>query len=79
MLEPKLADKIHIYTGRTDTFFLEGAVKLLKQEMESLHAKCVIELFPGNHFTVLTQQLRDRIDREMAAQFKAAHQNGGAS
>lgn len=78
-LEPKLKGKVHLYMGDMDTFYLEGAVKLLQKDMKAIGADCVIELFPGDHGSVMTKALRDRIDREMAEQFrkgKAAHQQG---
>src|SRR5947207_10111661 len=35
-LGPKLQGKLHIYVGTLDTFRLEGAVELLKEELDSL-------------------------------------------
>lgn len=67
-LEPKLAGKIHIYTGDLDTFYLEGAVKLLKKDMQNIGAKMTIEIVPGDHGSMMTPALRKRIDQEMAAQ-----------
>jgi hypothetical protein len=34
-LGPKLAGKIHVYMGDTDTFYLEEATRLLEQSLES--------------------------------------------
>ncbi len=69
-LAPTLDGKIHVYMGTEDTFFLEGAVKLLKRDLEALKADAVVELFPGDHGTVMTPALLKRIDEEMAAQFR---------
>lgn len=74
-LGPKLKGKIHVYMGETDTFYLEGAVKLLKEDMRKLGSDAKVELFPGDHGTVMTAALRSRIDAEMAAQAKQAGVN----
>lgn len=68
---PKLRGKLHVYCGSEDTFYLDGAVRLLQAEMKDLHSDAKVELFPGNHFTVMTPELMERMDREMAAQFKS--------
>jgi len=70
-LEPKLRGKIHVYMGETDTFYLDGAVRLLKKDMQALNADAVIEMVPGDHGSMMTPALRQRIDAEMAAQFHA--------
>jgi hypothetical protein len=77
-LEPKLKGKLHVYTGNMDTFYLEGAVKLLQKDMAELGSDAKIELFPGDHGSVLTRELRDRIDKEMADQVRSARLNTAA-
>jgi hypothetical protein len=72
-LGPKLAGKIHVYMGDMDTFYLDGAVRLLKNQMKALDSYAVIEIFPGDHGTMMTPALRTRIDKEMADQFRKAH------
>jgi hypothetical protein len=73
-LVPKLKGKIHVYTGNEDTFYLEGAVKLLKADLEAMGNpyEASIEIFPGDHGSVMTPQLRQRIDSEMAQAWRAA-------
>lgn len=71
-LEPKLRGKIHIYMGDQDTFYLEGAVKLLQQEMKRLHADVVIEIVPGDHGSMLTPELHARMGRQMAERYRRA-------
>lgn len=71
-LAPRLADKIHVYMGTEDTFYLEGAVELLKRDLDAIGARAVVELFPGDHGSVMTPALRERIDREMAEKFRVA-------
>jgi pimeloyl-ACP methyl ester carboxylesterase len=76
-LQPKLAGKLHIYMGELDTFYLEGATKLLAERLKSLGSDAQVEIFPGkDHGTVLTPQLRHRIAREMAAKFHQHHPDG---
>jgi hypothetical protein len=68
-LAPRLGGKIHVYMGDKDTFYLEGAVKLLKKDLAELGSDAVIEIVPGDHGTMMTPMLRKRIDTEMAEQF----------
>jgi hypothetical protein len=71
-LEPKLRGKLHVWTGGLDTFYLDGAVKLLQQEMTSLHSDADIQILPGkNHFTILTPDLQAQIGNEMMASYRA--------
>jgi S-formylglutathione hydrolase FrmB len=72
-LGPKLAGKIHVYMGEEDTFYLDGATRLLKVSLASLKSDAVVELFPGrDHGNLLTPALRKRIGEEMAAAVRAA-------
>jgi pimeloyl-ACP methyl ester carboxylesterase len=67
-LAPKLAGKLHVITGGVDTFYLEGAVQLLKESLAKLKSDAVIEIVPGrDHGTVLDRNLAKRIDQEMTA------------
>jgi S-formylglutathione hydrolase FrmB len=70
-LGPKLEGKLHVVTGSEDTFYLEGAVALLKESLKRLGSDAVIEIVPGkNHFNLVDAELRERIAREMAAAFR---------
>ena len=73
-LGAKLKGKIHLYMGDLDTFYLEGATKLLKSDLAALGSDAVVEIVPGDHFTMMTSSLRSRINAEMARAFRAAHQ-----
>jgi hypothetical protein len=73
-LGPKLKGKIHVYMGDTDTFYLEGATKLLKKDLQSFGSDAVVEIVRGDHFTMMTAALRSRINTEMARQFRASYQ-----
>jgi hypothetical protein len=72
-LGPKLTGKIHVYMGGDDTFYLEGATKLLGESLKELKSDAAVEIFPGkNHGTLMDAGLRKRIAEEMAAQFRRA-------
>lgn len=63
---PKLAGKLHIITGDVDTFYLEGAVKLLKESLQKLGSDAVVEIIPDkNHMNLMDGALAARLDREM--------------
>ncbi len=65
-LAPKLKGKIHVITGGIDTFYLEGAVGLLKESLAKLGSDAIVEIVPGkDHGSVLTSEIARRLDREM--------------
>jgi len=67
-LGPKLAGKIHVVTGSLDTFYLEGAVELLKESLTKLESNADVEILPGkDHSNILDAALAEKIDREMQA------------
>ncbi len=69
-LEPQLKGKLHVFMGDTDTFYLEGATKLLKESLSQLKSDAVVELIPGRtHFDLLTPDLVKRIRGEMVEKF----------
>jgi dienelactone hydrolase len=70
-LGPKLSGKIHVYMGEEDTFYLNGATKLLKQSLADLGSDAVVELFPGKTHALVDAKLRERMNAEMAATLKA--------
>lgn len=73
-LSPKLVGKLHIYMGAEDTFYLEGAVRLLQDALKRLGSDAVVEIFPGkDHGNLLDQALQQRIHREIAQEFRRAH------
>lgn len=73
-LKEPLAGKLHVIMGEEDTFYLEGAVRLLKESLELLDSDATIELVPGrDHFDLLTPELTARIRKEMTAQYLKAH------
>jgi S-formylglutathione hydrolase FrmB len=72
-LAPKLAGKMHVYMGGEDTFYLEGATKLLQQSLKTIGSDAVVEIFPGrDHGTLMNAELRKRIAKEMAETYQKA-------
>ena len=69
-LGPKLKGKLHVYMGEVDTFYLEGATRLLKESQTALGSDAVVELFPGKDHGLIDRALRERIVKEMAAALK---------
>ena len=65
-LGPKLRGKLHVIVGSQDTFYLEGAVRLLKESQQTLGSDATIEIVAGkDHGSLLTPELATRFDREM--------------
>jgi S-formylglutathione hydrolase FrmB len=69
-LGPKLAGKLHVWCGDVDTFFLDGAVRLLKKQLADLKSDAVVEMFPGKTHALVDPRLRQRLNEEMAATLK---------
>ena len=79
-LGPKLAGKLHVITGALDTFYLEGAVRLLKESLAALESDAVVEIIPGkDHSSILDAELAARLDREMKAAVDRDHEHAPAS
>ena len=73
-LGPKLAGKLHVIMGEEDTFFLEGATKLLQESQKKLGSDAVVELVPGkDHSTLYSPELLQRIRSEMVDVFLKNH------
>ena len=70
-LGPKLAGKVHVYMGGADTFYLDGATRLLQASLKKLGSNAKVEIFEGrDHGSLMDGAMRKRISSEMAAQFK---------
>ena len=73
-LREKLAGKIHVIMGEEDTFYLEGATRLLKESLAKVGSDAVVELVPERtHFDLLTPAIRSQIRNEMTAAFLKHH------
>ena len=73
VLAPKLRGKIRVYVGAEDTYRLEGAVKLLKAELEELGSDAEVVILEGRshgsllapHSELWPSGLRTHIHQEM--------------
>lgn len=59
-LAPQLAGRLSITMGQSDNFTLAQPVRLLERDLRALGADVRIELLPGDHFTVVTSEVRNR-------------------
>ena len=72
-LGPKLRGKLHVVMGDADTFYLEGATRLLGESLKKLDSDAVVEMLPGHdHGSLLTPQLMSRLRAEMVAKYLSA-------
>lgn len=71
-LAPKLKGKIHVLVGAWDTFYLNTAVELLSDFLQTTEYGGYVEILPGDHGNVLTKAVRERIDKEIAEHFQSA-------
>jgi hypothetical protein len=51
-LGPKLKGKLHIYAGEVDTFYLEGAARLLGESLKKLGSDAEVQIVPGMPHTI---------------------------
>ena len=73
-LGPKLQGKLHITAGELDTFYLEGAVKLLAKRLEELGSDAEIEIVPGaSHGSFLTPDRIRTVRSQMSAAYRKHH------
>ena len=73
-LGPKLEGKLHITAGGSDTFYLEGATKLLAQRLEELGSDAEIEIVPGaDHGSFLTPDRVRTFGRQMSQAYLKHH------
>jgi len=72
-LGPKLKGKLHVHMGTADTFYLEGATRLLRDSLKKLDSDAVVELHAKRtHFDLFRHGLGARIRGEMVDKFLAA-------
>jgi dienelactone hydrolase len=65
-LEPKLNGRLFVYCGTADTFYLDGAVILLREMLEKKQAKALVEMIPdADHGSFLTRPFREKMARQM--------------
>ncbi len=73
-LEPLLASKIHLTMGTLDTFYLDGATRLLAERLRELGSDAKITMVEGaNHGSVLTPAYFSQVRMEMSESFRKRH------
>jgi hypothetical protein len=70
-LAPKLKGKLHVIAAAWDTFYLDPAVACLRDFLADKDHGGYVEILPGDHGSVMTDAVRERIEREMATAFAA--------
>ena len=74
ILGPKLQGKLHIIAAGLDTFYLEGAVRLLADTLRDLQSDAVVEIVPdADHTSLLTPELHRRSRLQMSRRFLEYH------
>lgn len=69
-LGPKLAGKLHVIMGEEDTFYLEGATRLLRQSLARRTDEPIVTMLPGyTHMNLLTPEVRTGIRQGMVDAF----------
>ena len=58
-IQKDLQGKIRVSVGEQDNFFLNGAVHVFENEMKNLNTGFVFAYYPGDHFTVFTNEYRN--------------------
>lgn len=73
-LGAKLAGKLQVIMGESDTFYLDGATRRLQESLRRLESDAVVEMVPGkDHFNLLSPDLLKRIRGEMTRSFLRHH------
>lgn len=62
-LGPKLKGKLHVYAGELDTFYLEGAVRLLGESLSKLGSDAEVVVRPGMAHSADTEGIRKMVER----------------
>ncbi len=66
-LQPLLAGRVHIITGEKDTFYLDGAVRLLDQSLKQLGSDAEVVLLSGRgHIDYLTPEFYAGVRAQMS-------------
>jgi hypothetical protein len=73
-LKDRLSGKINVFMGDMDTFYLEGATRLLGERVQEMGIDASVEMFPGkDHMNLVDPALKGRIMREMTEALRANH------
>jgi pimeloyl-ACP methyl ester carboxylesterase len=77
-LAPKLAGKIHVSMGTLDTFYLEGATRLLKESLLQLGSDAEITLVEGaDHGSIASPELQQQEAIKMARKYLEYFEDDG--
>jgi pimeloyl-ACP methyl ester carboxylesterase len=73
-LKPLLAGKLHVTMGTLDTFYLDGATRLLADRLKELGSDAKITFVEGaSHGSLLTPDYYARVRQEMSAAYWKHH------
>ena len=72
-LAPKLEGKIHLLMGTEDTFYLDGAARVLKESLQNLGSDAQIDLVPGDHGSIMTPAFYKERQSQMQEAFLKHH------
>jgi acetyl esterase/lipase len=73
-LKPLLGGKLHITMGTLDTFYLEGATRLLADRLKELGSDAQVTFVEGaNHGSLLTPDYFARVRHQMSESFSKQH------
>lgn len=73
-LGPRLKGKLHVISGGWDTFYLNPAAEMLGDFLATTDYGGYVKILPGDHGSVITEQVRDSMDHEIAKQFAASQE-----
>ena len=68
-LAPKLKGKMHILMGTEDTFYLDGATKLLGESLKEMGSDAEVNLVPGSHGSILNRAYMAKRKKQMEEAF----------
>jgi pimeloyl-ACP methyl ester carboxylesterase len=73
-LKTQLSGKLHVTMGTLDTFYLDGATRLLAERLKELGSDAEVTFVEGaNHGSFLTPDYYSRVRREMSAAYWKHH------
>jgi S-formylglutathione hydrolase FrmB len=65
-LAKDIDQKVHVYAGAEDNFYLDRSVKLFKEKATQVKANITVELIPkANHWSIWNEAFTQRIQREL--------------
>ncbi|MEJ2103523.1 MAG: alpha/beta hydrolase-fold protein [Ignavibacteriaceae bacterium] len=68
-LREKLADKINIVVAANDDFYLDGAVRLLKETLDSLNFKANIKILKSGAHSTWSDEIRTEMHKKMEEKY----------